>query len=70
MAGHLKATTSFAGASLVPGHETDQVDVVEGRTYRENHPAVFGREHLFEPLDQDDASPAAEIPRRRTSKAE
>lgn len=48
--GDLRAKTSFAGAALVGGVSVD-VDVAAGQVVRPDHPAVKGREQLFEPAD-------------------
>jgi len=75
MAEFLRARESFSGACLEPGRGSVQVDVVAGRTYRDDHPAVAGRDHLFEPLTGDGSDPPPVPPSgpkmtRRSSKTE
>jgi hypothetical protein len=59
----LRALTSFAGATADGG----QVDIFAGQTVREEHPAVKGREHLFEPLDDTPEVTGAKVNRVRPS---
>lgn len=72
----VKARESFFGASLKPGYETAQVDVVKDKVYRTDHLGVVGRYptpeggvELFEPLEGE-AEPTPARTARRTSKTE
>lgn len=49
--GYLRATTSFTGAVLKDG-QSIEVQVANGQVVPDDHPAVLGREHMFEPLDE------------------
>lgn len=50
-ASYLKARDSFVGATTDSTGKSVEVAVAAGQVVPEDHPAVAGREHLFEPLD-------------------
>lgn len=66
--GLMRAKTSFFGAVLVDGVSVE-VDIHAGQVVRDSHPAIAGREHMFESMDEDAApSPTPPAPRRLARK--
>lgn len=73
----VRARESFFGASLKPGYEMAQVDIVKDKVYKTDHLGVFGRypaaegqPELFEALEPEPDPTPVRTARPPRSKSE